>query len=56
MFASTPEPPYYAIAKWKADAEHRIAQQRGRGEWYGGYVTRIAKVERDYDFSAAHQR
>jgi len=107
MFASTPEPPYYAviftskrvddtgyaetsarmmelaqqqpgflgiesargsdgvgitvsywrdlesIANWKADAEHRIAQQRGRAEWYGGYTTRIAKVEREYGFSAA---
>ena len=102
MFASTPEPPYYAviftskrvndtgyaemsarmmelaqqqpgflgiesargadgvgitvsywsdlesIANWKAHAEHRVAQQRGRNEWYGGYTTRIARVERDY--------
>ena len=102
MFASTPEPPYYAviftsqkvnddgyaemsarmmelaqqqpgflgiesargtdgvgitvsywrdlesIANWKAHAEHRVAQQRGRAAWYGGYTTRIAKVEREY--------
>jgi heme-degrading monooxygenase HmoA len=45
-----------SIANWKAHAEHRIAQQRGRSEWYGGYTTRIAKVERDYDFSAASPR
>lgn len=106
MFASTPEPPYYAviftskrvddtgyaetsarmmelaaqqpgflgvesargadgvgitvsywrdlesIANWKANAEHRVAQHRGRTEWYGEYTTRIAKVEREYGFSA----
>jgi heme-degrading monooxygenase HmoA len=45
-----------SIANWKAQAEHRVAQGRGRSEWYGGYVTRIAKVERDYDFSAASPR
>jgi heme-degrading monooxygenase HmoA len=39
-----------SIANWKAHAEHLVAQQRGRAEWYGGYVTRIAKVERDYEF------
>ena len=42
-----------SIANWKAHAEHRVAQQRGRGEWYGGYVTRIAKVERDYEVLSA---
>jgi heme-degrading monooxygenase HmoA len=33
---------------WKAVAEHRIAQQRGRTEWYAAYRVRIATVERDY--------
>lgn len=45
-----------SIANWKAHAEHRVAQQRGRAEWYAGYVTRIAKVERDYDFNDASRR
>ncbi|HEY2093149.1 MAG TPA: antibiotic biosynthesis monooxygenase [Thermoanaerobaculia bacterium] len=41
-----------SIANWKAHGEHLVAQGRGRSEWYGGYVTRIAKVERDYGFGA----
>lgn len=40
------------IADWKADAEHQLAQQRGRSDWYQSYTTRIARVERDYSFSA----
>lgn len=39
-----------SIAAWKADATHRVAQQRGRERWYEEYVTRICKVERDYSF------
>ncbi len=42
-----------SIAAWKADATHRIAQQRGRDSWYDEYVTRICKVERDYSFKKA---
>lgn len=33
---------------WKAVAEHRIAQQRGRDTWYRSYRVRIATVEREY--------
>lgn len=40
-----------AIAAWKADAEHRIAQETGRRIWYEGYALKIAKVERAYDFT-----
>jgi heme-degrading monooxygenase HmoA len=39
-----------AIRAWKANAEHQLAQQRGRSNWYAAYKTRIAKVERDYGF------
>lgn len=39
-----------SIRAWKAHAEHLIAQQTGRREWYSQYKTRIAKVERDYGF------
>lgn len=35
-----------AIAAWKADAEHRIAQEAGKASWYEHYEIRIAKVER----------
>jgi len=41
-----------SIAKWKAHAEHVLAQQVGREQWYQAYKTRIAFVERDYQFVA----
>lgn len=40
-----------SIRKWKRNAEHTIAQEKGREKWYQSYVTRIAKVERDYFFN-----
>jgi len=39
-----------AIRKWKSNAEHSIAREKGRNEWYKSFKTRIAKVERDYEF------
>ena len=39
-----------SIKKWKNHAEHSIAQIKGRETWYKSFKTRIAKVERDYDF------
>lgn len=39
-----------SIKKWKQHAEHIMAQQKGKTEWYKKYKTRIAKVERDYGF------
>ena len=39
-----------AIRNWKRHAEHQLAQQTGREQWYESYVTRICKVERDYRF------
>jgi heme-degrading monooxygenase HmoA len=37
-----------SIKRWKAQAEHRAAQQMGMHKWYSSYKTRIALVERDY--------
>lgn len=37
-----------AIAAWKADAEHRVAQELGRRDWYRHFEVRIARVERAY--------
>lgn len=37
-----------SIKAWKMNAEHLVAQQTGRSDWYTQYKTRIAKVERDY--------
>lgn len=39
-----------SIRKWKENSEHKIAQSKGRKEWYISYKTRITKVERDYEF------
>ena len=38
----------HSIKEWKQQAEHLIAQQMGKENWYSHYVTRIALVERDY--------
>jgi len=39
-----------SIRKWKQHTDHVIAQKKGRTDWYKHYKTRIAKVERDYEF------
>jgi heme-degrading monooxygenase HmoA len=37
-----------SIRKWKAQTEHRVAQEKGKSIWYDQFKLRIAKVERDY--------
>jgi heme-degrading monooxygenase HmoA len=37
-----------SIRAWKANAEHLEAQRLGHQKWYAAFMTRIAKVERDY--------
>ena len=39
-----------AISKWKHNAEHSLAREQGRRQWYKKYHLRICKVERAYDF------
>ena len=41
-----------AARAWKQVTEHRLAQKRGRDEWYREYRVRIATVEREYGYSA----
>ena len=41
-----------AIAAWKQHAEHRLAQERGKCDWYAAYHVRVAKVERTYGFDS----
>jgi heme-degrading monooxygenase HmoA len=43
---SSPE----AIANWKAQAQHLVAQRLGKEKWYAGFKLRVCKVERDYAF------
>lgn len=37
-----------AISAWKANTEHRVAQENGQRHWYAQYELRIGKVERAY--------
>jgi heme-degrading monooxygenase HmoA len=39
-----------SIKNWKENTEHLAAQKMGKTKWYSSYKTRIAKVERDYEF------
>lgn len=39
-----------AIAQWKANSDHLIAQKKGIKEWYTWYNVKICKVEREYSF------
>ena len=39
-----------AIASWKANVQHRIAQDLGIKSWYSWYKVRICLVEREYEF------
>ncbi len=42
-----------AIAGWKANAEHRVAQRMGHDSWYEHFELRVARVERAYGGPAA---
>lgn len=37
-----------AIAAWKSEARHLVAQRLGQTRWYSHYTLRIARVERGY--------
>lgn len=39
-----------AISKWKNQIDHRIAQEKGKEQWYASYRIRVCLVERDYGF------
>lgn len=45
-----------AVRAWKANVEHRVAQEKGRQEWYAEYTIRVARVERAYGGDASHAR
>jgi heme-degrading monooxygenase HmoA len=40
-----------AIAAWKQNSAHLVAQQRGHDVWYETFKVRICRVERDYAFN-----
>jgi heme-degrading monooxygenase HmoA len=37
-----------AVAAWKAQAEHALAQRLGREQWYAAFRVRVCRVEREY--------
>jgi heme-degrading monooxygenase HmoA len=39
-----------AIKNWKGNLTHRVAQDRGKTEWYKKYALRVCKIERDNFF------
>ena len=39
-----------SIQRWREHAEHTVARESGRRDWYTSFKTRIALVERDYGF------
>jgi heme-degrading monooxygenase HmoA len=39
-----------AIAHWKSNSEHMLAQSKGISDWYKNYKVRICKVEREYSW------
>jgi heme-degrading monooxygenase HmoA len=38
------------INSWKQNSSHKVAQEKGKLEWYKNYNVRVCKVERDYSF------
>ncbi|MDP9108406.1 MAG: antibiotic biosynthesis monooxygenase [Pseudomonadota bacterium] len=39
-----------AIAAWKQNTAHLVAQKNGKQTWYAHYRVRICRVEREYGF------
>lgn len=39
-----------SIRRWRAHADHVVAQRAGRERWYRAYMIRVCRVEREYGF------
>lgn len=39
-----------AIKNWKENSAHKVAQERGKKEWYKNFALRVCKVERENFF------
>jgi heme-degrading monooxygenase HmoA len=40
-----------AIKNWKDHSVHKVAQEKGKNEWYKNFSLRVCKVERDSFFN-----
>ena len=45
-----------SIKSWRDNPDHTIARMKGRSDWYLSFKTRIARVERDYEFEKERER
>jgi heme-degrading monooxygenase HmoA len=36
-----------SIRNWKEHSLHKVAQEKGKTDWYKNFTTRVCKVERD---------
>jgi len=41
---------FEAVKNWKEHALHKVAQEKGKSDWYKRYGLRVCKVERDNFF------
>jgi heme-degrading monooxygenase HmoA len=39
-----------SIRRWRAHAEHRLAQRDGKAKWYSSYRLRVCRVEAEFEF------
>jgi len=39
-----------SIRAWHSNAEHQVAQLRGKEQWYESFQLHVSKVERNYAF------
>ena len=41
-----------AIIRWRKDAEHTLAQELGRSQWYDAYSVQVVEIKREYSYRA----
>jgi len=41
-----------SIIRWRKDAEHTLAQELGRTQWYDSYSVQVVEIKREYSYSA----
>ncbi|WP_315906885.1 antibiotic biosynthesis monooxygenase [Priestia koreensis] len=38
------------ITQWRNHAAHKMAQEKGKSEWYDSFSLRVCKIEREHHF------
>jgi heme-degrading monooxygenase HmoA len=39
-----------SIIRWRKDADHQLAQELGRTQWYDSYRVQVVEIKRDYSY------